>query len=115
MPDDPFQQWHVHSLILATKTHAGDLGVNYLDEQNIADVDLASLGKPKEAFRKDTALLRKEHALLSEMEFNAKTRGFFCMLLARPSIYYNRAFQIAYEEIARANLQRFLEDTSIHA
>lgn len=93
----------VCSLILAT-THRGTVAAG--DEQLMADIDLASLGKDWPRFLQDCRALRAESRAGPDAYAAAKLR-FFDSLLARPRIFATDFFHARYEDLARANVARF--------
>jgi len=96
----------VESLILATR-HTNPPAAP--DEQLIADIDLAILGRPAEEFDGYERAIRREYAHVSDGDFAAGRLRFVEGLLARPRIYATPAFGSRYEESARQNLRRSLE------
>lgn len=93
----------VRDLILATKH---DRISQDPDGQLMADIDLASLGKPWEEFETNSKLTRKEYDFLSNKDFATGRIKFFQSLLARESIYSTPYLKIKYEKQAGKNLWR---------
>lgn len=94
-------------LIMAT-THSTDLTYEPWPCQQIADLDLISLGAPSTIFRENTAKLRKELSDIDDFSFGNGVRAFFQSLLKRPSIFYIPLFRNAFEAQAQENLKSWV-------
>jgi predicted metal-dependent HD superfamily phosphohydrolase len=93
----------VRAMILATRhTHPPDSA----DAAIVADIDLAVLGKPPEAFEAYEAAIRQEYAHVPAAEFRAARAAVLRQFLARPRIYTTDHFAARYEMQARQNLGR---------
>src|SRR4030042_4430747 len=101
LPEDFCQK--VKHLIMATKHNKV---FHDSDGRLIADIDLASLGKPWEEFETNSKLIRKEYHFLSNKDFADGRIKFFQSLLARESIYSTPYLKIKYEKQAGKNLWR---------
>ena len=96
----------VESLILATR-HATPPPAP--DEQLIADIDLAILGRPAGEFDAYEQAIRREYTHVTDIDFAAGRARFVAGLLARPRIYATPEFARRYEGPARQNLRRSLD------
>jgi predicted metal-dependent HD superfamily phosphohydrolase len=79
------------------------------DAQLFADIDLAILGRPAEAFDEYERQVRIEYAWVPEPAFRAGRAAILKSFLDRPSIYGSDFFRRKYEESARRNLQDALQ------
>jgi predicted metal-dependent HD superfamily phosphohydrolase len=77
--------------------------------QLIADVDLAVLGRPPDAFDTYDRAIRSEYALVPDKEYRAARHRILSQLLKRSPLYLTPYFHARYEASARANLARALE------
>jgi predicted metal-dependent HD superfamily phosphohydrolase len=75
-----------------------------LDERILADCDLAILGAPPDEFARYDANIRREYAHVPAAAYKIGRRKVLTAFLGQPHIYKTRAFQMAYEAKARANL-----------
>ncbi len=78
------------------------------DERWVVDVDLSSLGAPRDVFERESDAVRRECTHLSDAQFIAGQCRFLQSLLARPSIYTTNFFRERYEGSARQNIARQL-------
>ena len=99
----------VVGLILATRHLASDLSE---DCQRMVDIDLSILGRSEEIYDRYASAIRNEYNWVPHEAYiqgrSEVLRGF----LDRASIYSTPAFQVLYEDAARLNLQRELENLS---
>jgi predicted metal-dependent HD superfamily phosphohydrolase len=72
------------------------------------DLDLASLGDPPDVYDRNTALLRREAALLSDDEWSAGQAAFLGRMLAAPFIFRSPTWSRLCEVSARRNIARQL-------
>lgn len=106
------QEWanRVSDLILVTK-HGTEPPEG--DEQLVVDIDLSILGQPIERFDAYEDEIRIEYSSLIEERglerFNAGRASILKRFLDRPAIYSTGYFRLKYEEPARANLRRSIE------
>lgn len=91
----------IHAMIMAT-VHPSTPEDN--DGRFLVDIDLSSFALPREEFLRDTVLLRKESARLTDAQFQHGMLTFFKKMLARPTIYLTDYFRAECEEQARTNL-----------
>jgi len=93
--------------LIRVSTHAG-LAPDP-DAQLFADIDLAILGRPDEAFDEYERQVRVEYAWVPEPAFRAGRAAILNSFLDRPSLYGSDFFRWKYEESARRNLQNSLQ------
>ena len=101
----------VKNYIYATKKHdyAGDdMDLNYF-----LDFDLAILGTTPANYRKYTEKIRVEYDIYPDALYYAGRKAIMESFLARKSIYKTRMFKDLYEEKARMNIQRELEELEV--
>ena len=79
------------------------------DAQLLCDVDLAILGRSAPEFMEYEHRIRKEYAWAPEPDYRTGRARLLTMLLARPRLYQTQAFHDRYEEAARRNLRRALD------
>lgn len=79
------------------------------DEKLMVDIDLSSLGLPKEQFETDGERVRLELPELSDREFARGQQKFLENLLKRPTLYCTDYFQKHYESSAQNNIAQLLE------
>lgn len=94
-------------LILATKHIEPPKNI---DAQVLADIDLSSLGALPEEFDGNSENIRKEYGL-SEEQWKIGRAEFLKRFLAKPSIYLTEHFRQKYENRARDNLQRAINES----
>ncbi len=100
----------VRSLVLATRLEAGRRGSGADgDAQLIRDIDLAVLGRSRQAFRRYEAEIRREYAAVPWERFREGRSRLLRTLLDRPRLYQTEPFRRRYEERARRNLRWSLE------
>jgi predicted metal-dependent HD superfamily phosphohydrolase len=97
----------VQRLIMAT-CHLGN--AEKLDEQLIADIDLAELAADWATFVANTRAIRKEYSHVPDTSFNVGRAALFERMLSRPRIYYLDPFRFLFEERARENMWRSIPD-----
>ncbi len=94
------------ALVLATK-HAGV--PSSPDEQLVSDIDLSILGREPGIFDAFERLIRREYAWVPEPTYRHERSAVLTGFLRRRSIYQTDQFRHRYEALARANLQRLLD------
>ena len=94
------------ALVLATR-HAGV--PNSPDEQLICDIDLSILGREPGIFDAFERGIRREYAWVPEPMYRRERSAVLSGFLRRRSIYQTDQFRQRYEALARANLQRLLD------
>jgi predicted metal-dependent HD superfamily phosphohydrolase len=94
------------ALVLATR-HAGVPTLP--DEQLICDIDLSILGREPRIFDAFERRIRREYAWVPEPMYRRERSAVLSGFLRRRSIYQTDQFRQRYEALARANLQRLLD------
>jgi predicted metal-dependent HD superfamily phosphohydrolase len=94
------------ALVLATR-HAGVSGSP--DDQLICDIDLSILGREPGTFDTFELQIRREYAWVPEPMYRRERSAVLSGFLRRRSIYQTDQFRHRYEALARANLQRLLD------
>jgi predicted metal-dependent HD superfamily phosphohydrolase len=94
------------ALVLATR-HAGIASAP--DEQLTCDIDLSILGREPAIFDAFERQIRREYAWVPEPMYRHERSAVLSGFLRRPSIYQTDQFRQRYEALARANLQRLLD------
>ena len=79
------------------------------DASYMVDIDLSSFGLDWEAFLLDSQHLREENPHLSDRDYYRNQAKFHSSLLARPRFYLSDFFYQRFEQKARANVSRYLE------
>lgn len=82
------------------------------DSAYLQDIDLSSFGDSWENFVADGDKLRHESADLSDEQYQKGKIAFFKMLIKRDRIYFTDYFYQAFEDIARTNIQRVMDQIS---
>jgi pantetheine-phosphate adenylyltransferase len=95
-------------LIMATK-HNVEMPET-TDEKYIADIDLAKLGSSIDEFSENNTAIRQEFNWASEDEYRKGRRAFFHSMLDKSHIFYTAHFRNKYEELARDNLKRAIQE-----
>lgn len=80
------------------------------DEQYIVDIDLASFGLSWDEFERDGQLIRAECGEMADAEYYPGHLRFLLSLQNRPTFFFTNYFQQRYEYVARANIQRVVEN-----
>jgi len=78
----------------------------------VVDLDLMILGKSEKEFDAYEVGIRKEYEWVSQAEFNVGRAKILQSFLDRPSIYSTHVFRCMYENPARKNLKRSIEQLS---
>ena len=97
----------VCGLILATRHTETPQGN---DRRFIVDIDLAGFGASWDVFMRNGALLRREFAAQTDVQYHKGQVAFLQRLQRRPRFFSTDHFRDRYEATARENLQRLLED-----
>ncbi|PVY37932.1 HD domain-containing protein [Pontibacter virosus] len=96
----------IKEMILATKAHQ----LHEHDLINLLlDLDLAILGADQARYDRYSEGVRKEYSIYPDLIYKPGRRKVLQHFLGQPYIYKTPAFQEAFEERAKANLQRELE------
>ncbi len=101
----------VARMILATKTHrpAGAL------DNLVIDCDLASLGRPWEAFARDSEAIREEYSFVPDELWRTGRASVLRTFLSRSNIYQTETFRRVFEAAARENLERAIGELGAHS
>jgi len=97
----------VARLVRLTATHRPEDGD--ADGQVLCDADLAILAAGPERYREYVAGVRREYPHVSEPDFAAGRAAVLRGLLAKPTLFHTQAARERWEERARANVARELE------
>lgn len=97
----------IDRLIMATLHDGSSLGD--ADASYMVDIDLSSFGLDWDAFLLDSQNLREENPHLSDTDYYRKLQKFHSSLLARPRFFLSDFFYQRYEQQARDNVSRYLE------
>ena len=97
---------NVYEMIMIT-THQ-DIPVRH-DDKYIVDVDLSSFGMPWEECKRDSENVREEFAHKSDRDFFSNHIKFLQSLMDRPTFFSSTFFRERYEENARKNVRRMIE------
>lgn len=97
----------VGAQILATKSHK--TGQNH-DTDYILDADLAVLGRDWKDYREYAQKIRKEYHVYPDILYNPGRKKVLIHFLNLPRIFKTDHFYNIYEQNARENMQRELED-----
>lgn len=95
----------VKRLIMVTKSHQPS---DDIDEQTLADIDLAVLGASPARFDEYESQIQSEYAWVPENTYRAKRAEILHGFLKREHLYRTTAFQVRFEAQARLNLQRLI-------
>lgn len=103
--------WTVHDLIMATQHMVEPLS---LQQQWMADIDLAILGAEPDRFDRYERDIRREYAWVPEAEFNQRRAALLEGFLERGQIFRTDALAARFEVQARKNLQRSISHLRRH-
>ena len=78
------------------------------EEAFVLDIDLASIGLPWEEFNRDNEALRAEAPRIHDNLYYEGKVAFLSALLERENIYYTDYFSAKFEQQARFNIKRYL-------
>jgi predicted metal-dependent HD superfamily phosphohydrolase len=101
----------VETLILATK-HGNLSGNDDLDVRTFLDIDLTILGQPPATFDKYEGDIRMEYVHFPTDQFKSGRSEILKRFLERKQIYQTEFFRNKYEDQARKNLTRSIEQLS---
>lgn len=99
---------YVAQLILATAKH--ELVADHDDVRHFLDLDLSILGEDWETYKSYASAIRKEYAQVPWERYQAGRKQVLVRFLERDQIYYSTLFGELYEENARRNIQREIEE-----
>lgn len=97
----------VHDLIMAT-LHNGE--VSNRDQKLLVDIDLSILGTPAEVYDQFEQNVRQEYKLVPSFVYRKKRAQILQSFLAKDSIYNLDEFRDQYEQPARENIRRAIDD-----
>ena len=100
---------NVYKHIMAT-LHNAECRDN--DSALVVDIDLAILGVPVEAYEKFEKNVRKEYRLIPGFIYRKKRKEILQSFLDRKNIYHHEFFANKYENQARTNLQKAIDNLS---
>jgi predicted metal-dependent HD superfamily phosphohydrolase len=102
----------VERMILATRDHHALANTLTAEEQTMLDVDLSILGAPWGDYAAYAAGVRQEYvpAVTTDPRFRIGRSQFLAGLLGRPHIFLTPEGQRRWEDRARANVRRELEE-----
>jgi predicted metal-dependent HD superfamily phosphohydrolase len=80
------------------------------DQKFMLDIDLSSFGLPWDDFVHDSVAVRQESPKLSDADFFLGQRAFLESLVSREHFYFTDFFRSRFEETARSNINRHLEN-----
>lgn len=98
----------IYQLILSTKEHKIIVDKD-LDNAFLLDFDLFILGQDWEVYQKYTQQIRKEYKLYPDFLYKPARKKVLANFLNRKKLYFTKKFQHLFEEKARENLQKELE------
>jgi predicted metal-dependent HD superfamily phosphohydrolase len=93
-------------LILATKTHEP----YDADAELMLDVDLGILGSPSGSFERYDSAIRQEYHWVPQDQYRTGRAQILTTFIERPQIYNTATFQKKYEQQARENLKKKIEE-----
>lgn len=103
----PGQIHKVGAQILATKSHVADLQP---DTAFMLDADLCILGKDREIYKEYTLHIRNEYSRYPDTLYKTGRKKVLLRFLDSPQIFKTPHFYGLYEDNARENIQRELEE-----
>lgn len=106
--------WAAREMIMASVHDSTGKVCGSRDTELFLDADLAVLGLPKREFATYRSNIRRECSTFSDADFAVGTAAFCELMLAQEGpIYCTPEFREKYEEQARSNLMRLLEETEV--
>ena len=96
----------VIKIILATKHLAA---TDDLESATLCDIDLSIFGQPEAVFDEYERQIRKEYGWVPKTQFNEGRLTILRAFLNRPMVFSTSFFREKYEEMARKNLLRSIE------
>jgi predicted metal-dependent HD superfamily phosphohydrolase len=102
----------VERMILATRDHHALAGPLTMDEQTMLDVDLSILGAPWEQYEVYARGVRQEYvpAVTTDRRFRIGRSQFLSGMLQRPHVFLTAEGRRRWDDRARANMRRELEE-----
>lgn len=109
--DDRWKTWldDVEELINQTNHFGVECTDNY-SHKVIRDIDLMGLGSSWENFKRNAELIRMEHQMYSDQEFYEGRMKFYETMLHRENIFHTSYFIEKFEEKARSNIERAIDE-----
>ena len=98
-------------MIMATKDHMRAEGIR---EKLLCDLDMSGFAGTFEEVTESTALIRHEYKTISANVFWPKRNQFLQTLLDAPAIFRSGMFPDCWEELARENIRRSIEEHGVH-
>jgi predicted metal-dependent HD superfamily phosphohydrolase len=112
VPAEKIEQ--VKLYIEATQTHAVTAAVTHVgDLQLFLDFDMSVLAADWETYEAYTRQVRKEYRIYPDKLYYPGRKKFLELCLLSPHIFQTRTFIERYEEVARENIRRELEEIQI--
>lgn len=96
--------------ILATKKHEFNIPSPSFDSQLLIDLDLVILGQPWQQYAIYTQQIRKEYSMYPLFLYKKGRKKAMTRFLNRDKIYHTPQFIKQYEQQARANIEREIEE-----
>ena len=96
----------VHALVMTTRHKAIPRGT---DAEILVDVDLSILGAASERFDEYERQVREEYAWVPDFLYRRERKAILREFLSRPRIFSSTHFRGRYEQQARSNLKRSLD------
>jgi predicted metal-dependent HD superfamily phosphohydrolase len=100
----------VFQLILATKNHTNVKPEENLDTRLLLDADLKVLGADTEQYMLYAKAVRKEYSLVPDILYKPGRKKVLTKFLEMPFLFRTKEFQNLYEEKARENLKREIDN-----
>ncbi|GGG12134.1 hypothetical protein GCM10011344_11010 [Dokdonia pacifica] len=98
----------INDMIIATATHTSDCPLTKV----FLDMDLSILGATPEKYQQYCNDIRKEYQKIPLFLYKQGRKRFLKQLLSRNWIFQTKHFQVAFEDNARKNMKKELEEYS---
>jgi len=96
-------------IILATK-HTDPGKMHLVTAQRVVDLDLMILGKPEDVYKKYVANTRREYGMFSDEQWREGRMKVLQGILGQDRIYHTEVMHEKFEQKARDNIQKELEE-----